>query len=298
VQQLQQATLAVNRQLLVPLVQALANMATACQGEYVSMMLSNSRLVETLGYLIGQRIVIDAVALAGCLLVDCGLAHHPSTMVAAPVFLPTLIPVIVNPESSHQWRLQAAQAIATALEQPPSKSVAPTPFDPNVSAELVEHLWQPVNARAELMEVLAGLLGVDDLSGTFAALAILDELFRTFLSSRQVFASVQGARRLDDLCNHHGAAGNNDLREAQSIAAYMLDLYFDESDDDNDDHDDASMMVAPSFAPDGHFAFGLAQDPPSFGSATTAFDNSHAQSQGRGRGRPIPAWMQQQHVNH
>jgi hypothetical protein len=290
-----------DRDLLIPLVQATGNLVTASNGKYVAMFLSQPIFVNTLSSLLQEAQVLDVIPLAGCLLIDCGLMQHPSTSVAAPALLPGLTQALLH--VSYDWRSHAVEALATALEQPMENR--PYVFDPYLLRDIVqETLWQP-STRVLVMESLASLIRMDNVSATVGSLAMLEMLFSFLPESRQVFASIQGVRRLDELCNHVFATEDRPYSKddsflvAQNRAAHLLDRYFDEEDDEdeNDFNGDANLPLAPPTTLDGRqFVFGLESPdipPQAIFSLTTPAAIPTA-GQGRGRGRVMPAWMQTQ----
>ncbi|GKY92107.1 hypothetical protein MPSEU_000182100 [Mayamaea pseudoterrestris] len=294
------ATINDDQQLSVPLLQAFCNLATACHGKYVSLFLSRPDFVESLSRLLYEGRIMDSVPMAGSLLVDYGLEQHPSTTIAGPALLPGLVQALLHVK--YDWRAQAVAAIATAFDvstlQPPDHVPLTLPQSPTpaynlkiIYAAAEQVLWRTASLRVPILESIATLIRPNDMNATFGALAVLDLLFQCLLESRVLFESVQGPRRLDELCNHYGSGESlgSDLAEAQAIAAHLLDLYFNDSEDEDDNEDNYDGSTKQT-AMNSQFTFDLT--PVNNFSMQQSFNEPTASAQGRGRGRTLPAWMQ------
>jgi len=111
---------------LVPALRAVANLCSACDGQYVPLLLEQQlALVPTMTRLLEQATVLDAVTTAACLLTDAGLPGHPSTENALPQFLPRLVAILLSSQATFSWRREAAYAISTAV------AVLPPGLDPH-----------------------------------------------------------------------------------------------------------------------------------------------------------------------
>ena len=177
-QRFHQACIQSDTYFLVPALQTIANMAVACQGRYVPLLLQfqNSLLVQSLCYLLDsstatttttttipsnhRSLVYDCLCVLPCLLCDAGRSQHPSTDLAAPTFVPRLVTLLAAGSSSSslsfstappaEWKAQAVQALQAALSEPPV-SVSATDHEA-VEVGGTVGMWESatITSRAEL----------------------------------------------------------------------------------------------------------------------------------------------------
>jgi hypothetical protein len=270
----------------VPLCQALANLAVACHGRHVPTLLSTPQLVESITLLLSRQstntIVMDSIGLAGCLLCDAGVDGHLSTTVAVPAFVPWLVRIVVD--GTFDYKSQAVVALYNCIRSPLPLLVTITK-EPNECVALegtlngvVEHYLWHETVREKLLTSLASLIRLEDMGTALAALFLVDVILRHIPDSRELFEGLSGVDALDEVCMKHGRS--EDLEKAQTIAADLLDDFFDKHEAEH-----VHMAAAPAVE-NNQFAFAIQQSP----QVNNAFDFSG--DLGRGRGMTMPAWMQ------
>jgi hypothetical protein len=297
--------------ILTVALQVLANMAVACQGQYVATILEHSLLLHSLTCIIDGRITVEVLSLVGCLLCDAGIPNHASTTIGVPALMGSVVDVLVSINTAvFAWQRDAACAIQVALVQPP-----PTATYSNGSGDdsfvlattlgnlLEQYLWRVPERRQVLIRSLLDLSRRRDAEAELAAWQILDRLLRTIPGSRRVFEELGGVDQLEAMTlkqHSHIAA----VATISTLATNLMDDLFDDT-DDNDDDDDNEYMTE-------HHEDGTIEDD-SFclankATATDSFGESHPVMRpfgttagnpppaGRGRGRTMPAWMQSSQV--
>jgi hypothetical protein len=298
IQRLHQAAVASDTAFLVPALQAIGNMLTACEGRYVPQFLSNPTFVQSLSHLLEQGIILDVVWVAGCCLCDAGIPGHSATTIAAVSFLPRLVSILSSQTASLQWKRDAACAIWNAISNPPGV-VSPSNSNQQPNQLLLDHVWSSTGGSAgndnndKLLQACIDLLGVPDMDAVLASLQVLDHILRSVGYSRYLFQGLAGVDALEAVCsNAVGRGDSTALDMASLLAETLLDDFFD-SDDPEDEEEDVSE-TAP-VVQGNQFVFGA---PISSTAAPPAFNfnadsaGQEGQGRGRGRGRTLPAWMQ------
>lgn len=290
-QRLHQAAHESDTEFLVPALQAIGNMLTACEGRHVNLFLSNTSFVQSLSHLLEQGIVLDSVWVAGCCLVDAGIQGHTATEIAAAAFLPRLVSILSSESASLNWKRDAACAIWNAVSDPPGAILSDQNYSLVLHQLMLHHVWKEPTAD-KLMEACIDLLGRPDMDAVLASLQVLDRILRSIPDSRITFEGLSGVDCLESVCSNAVGQDSTALDTASSLAENLLDDFFDpDQGSEGEDEPDTAPAVR-----DSQFVFGA---PASSIQGTTAFNfgadtSSAGQGRGRGRGRSLPAWMQQQ----
>jgi hypothetical protein len=297
VQRLYQAAVESNTEFLVPTLQAIGNILTACEGRYVPLFLSNPTFVQSLSYLLKQGIVLDVVWVAGCCLCDAGILGHCSSDIAAVSFLPRLVAILSSESASLHWKRDAACAIWNAISDPPGvlslEQHSNSHKQPN--QVLLDHVWRTGadNNNDKLLQACIDLLKVPDMDAVLASLQVLDSILRSISDSRILFQGLAGVDALEAVCsNAVGRGASVALDMASLLAETLLDDFFDSDDPDYEDQDVSATAPA---VQGNQFVFGAPSSsppPPLNFNADSAGQEGQGRGRGRGRGRTLPAWMQ------
>jgi hypothetical protein len=314
IQRLSEAARESKKEFLVPALQAIGNMLTACEGRYVPLFLSNPMFVQSVSYLLEQGTVLDVVWVAGCCLCDAGIPGHAATDIAAVSFLPRLVAILSSQAASLQWKRDAACAIWNAVSDPPA--VLPSPEQSNSSPQpnqqlVMDHVWRSSSTGGsadnndKLLQACIDLLGVPDMDAVLASLQVLDRILRSISDSRVLFQGLAGVDALEAVCSN--AVGRGDsaaLDTASLLAETLLDDFFDSDEPEDEDQDVSETAPA---VQGNQFVFGApisssasssssmaaaAVAPPAFNFNADNAAGQEGQGRGRGRGRTLPAWMQ------
>jgi hypothetical protein len=293
VQRLHQAALESKTDFLVPALQAIGNMSTACEGRYVNLFLSNTTFVQSLSHLLEQGTVLDAVWVAGCCLCDAGIQGHATTAIAAPAFLPRLVSILASESASLHWKRDAASAIWNAISDPPGAILSQENCSLVLNQLMLDHVWtsqeQTAGGADKLMQACIDLLGRPDMDAVLASLQVLDRILRSIGDSRIMFQGLSGVNGLEAVCSNAVGRDSIALDTASLLAETLLDDFFDS---DQDEEGEDLSETAPAVQ-GNQFVFGA---PVSTPAAAPAFnfnaDSANHEGQGRGRGRTLPAWMQ------
>jgi len=253
-------------------------MALAGQGRLVAMLLTQSLLVESLSQLHEHTTVIDAVSTVGCFLCDSGTLSHPATEIAVPAFVPRLVSILTSDQASMDWKREAVYAVSVAVEEP--HGAANSEIDTNLRRILDEHVWVQATFIS-FMESLIDLLNCPHMDGILASLHIIDRSLRTLAYLRPLLGSLGGVDGLEQICQRAVGQRSEDLEMASSIAANLLDDFFDQ------DHEEEEEEISPGVK-DNQFVFAAPPEGEAFG-----FKPSSNAGRGRGRGQTLPAWMTQ-----
>jgi hypothetical protein len=275
IQRLEEATLTSRPFFLVPALQAITNMASACDGEFVADFLSSDIFVKTLATLIQKGIVVDCLTTAASLLCDAGINDHPSTTIGGPAFLPGLVLIVTSPLATYEWKSLATNAILQTLKEPPGSD--PEEVHSALLGLLKRHIWD-CKERDLFIQALLDQTKLQDMGAVVVSLRILDRIVRNIPSTRTHLESFAIVDRLEEVCTRAVGQYSSDYEFASSIAADLLDDVF--CVEDGDDPDEEDQFVAPAVV-GGQFAFGVAPPVAPF----------HFEGRGRGRGRTQPAWM-------
>ncbi len=279
----------------VPLVQALGNVA--CHPSLVGPLLTKTTpsLVPLLQSILSTTpsrspVLMQAAWLAGCLLVDVGVEHHPSTTVAAPALIPLLMERLGKGSESRDMGSQFmtcmtleeerefASALWNALDKPPGaddheQGLQPNQFLRPPSFELPFNL----NVPSSTIRSLVRLINSNDTDAAFAAINLVDLLLRRF-DEHQNFQAVMHEEGMPDALDR---VCDSPMHHAADIAAEILDDYFCD-DNNNDGMEEALENIWTNGLPDSAApAFGVNAD----NRAPTGL------GRGRGRGATMPAWM-------
>jgi hypothetical protein len=293
------------RSLLHVFLQILGNIAVACEGHYVPMLISLQHqthstvsLVASLQETMQQRLNVEVLSVVGSWLCDAGLPFHLSTTEGVSSFIPTLLDILTDTNLSYsgtplmEWQREAACALQTALSPPPvgPQALQDPAIEVTLSMIVTRYLWpNDAERKRQITQALVDLLDKPDWDAVTASLQILDRLLRVVPQSRIVMEECGAVRKLEGILDRT----TEDLL-AVDLAADLLDIFIgsDESDTEDDGvgmnavtpglRNDAFVFGMPTNANVGAFAFG---DVPS---ATSV-------SAGRGRGRTLPAWMNNEH---
>ncbi len=278
----------------VPLVQALGNLA--CHPSLVAPLLTiTPNLVPILQTILSTSssrdpILLQGAWLAGCLLVDVGVTHHPSTTVAAPALIPLMMERLGRGTENGQMGSQTmtsmtleeerefASALWNALENPPGGNEHEPQVQPN-------HFLRPpsfelpfqLNVPSSTIRSLVRLINSNDSDAAVAAINLVDLLLRRF-DEHQNFQAVMQEEGLPDALDR---ICDSPMHHASEIAAEILDDYFY---NDNNAHDD--MESSEIFWTTGQPVSTV----PAFGMNAESRAAS-GMGRGRGRGAMMPAWM-------
>lgn len=233
---------------LVPAVQALTNLLTACQSHHVCFLLSNPKFVSVVSTLLEQRHSLPVVTVVSCLLVDAGIRDHPATTVAVPVFMPILLWILVR--GPFPWRRDAAWAIYAAISGPTDG--LETRNATEIHGELsnivqtqiagigMQHQGMRSPSREELWRALVELLDSPDMDATMAALQLVNRLLRMVppeINAPLEWDQVGGVERLERLCTQLSSPPNDGgrfLPHQQQQAPSLLHHYCHENVHDYD----------------------------------------------------------------
>jgi Importin beta binding domain len=285
---------------VVPTLQALKNLAVACDGHCIPRLLSIPQLVQACCLLLDNGLAMDILPLAAAFMCDAGLSGHPSTNVAVPAFLPRVLHIIAHPGSTLPWRREAAWAVCSALREPPETDSYDLPVEVQTPLDsfLTTFLWND-KSREQIMESLVDLLQRPDTTAVLSSLEILDYWLRYIPLSRELFEELSGVDKLDLVCSRAIGVYSNELEEASTIAAALLDDFFEDVHDDESHSDplhggfDKSSASTLPMNLQSQYVF---RAPPSVGvfdfSAQASPNSTTRGGMGRGRDRTIPAWMQ------
>ena len=285
---------------LFPAVKALGNMAVACDGLCVPVLVSH--FSDTLRQILEKGILLESVKTASCLLFDAGLPGHPSTLVALPSFAPSLIRMVVL--GTLDWKREAAVALELALADPPfywTRINSGAFKEEEQLQNRTDRIWEAIPENKHIF--LLALLDVStlpDMVASLSAIRVLDRFLRRIPGSPQALAECHHEDVVDRL---HAilAVGSNDpnysdVNDRAEIALDLLDDFFEKTEDDQEDDDvDLSVPLTESLeVRGGTFAFGVPPEPLQQSQPPLLQERPPPSSRGRGRGRLLPAWMTQQ----
>ncbi len=287
---------------------AVGNVVNSCNGVYVprivlaadqSLAIAVSRLIE-----IGsssnnrelQSVGCGASWVAGAMLCDAGIQDHPSTTVAAPLFLPVFCKVF--PNATLELQREVASALSNALHDPPLPAVVTESIISTCEVNNAQQLDHPaivdmstlIARETETMLQLVRLLKRTDHAAALAAVQIVGTLLRVVPSFPSYLSEIGGVQILEEcfeLWGNETSSSDRDL-SAGDMAAELLDTYYSDDTTDYAEMDEVSTDVLTRSA-EGTLAWG--DRIPSTGSTPSAVAPSPSSGRGRGRGKPIPAWM-------
>jgi len=274
-------------------------------------------------------ILVQGAWLAGCLLVDVGTEHHPSTTLAAPALVPLLMDRLGGvgermTSMTLQEEREFAAALWNALDAPPSAEIHPRQHHalwnnqaPGPTfAELPFYLSVPRPTLRSLVRLILS----NDSDAVLAGVRVVHLLLRRELGHR----CLQTIMQEEELPDALECVCDSSMEEAANVAADVLDDYFydEQQQKDNGDPEDAAPSSTrtttngPSVSSrTTAFAFGI--DPqtqvdaaPSWTTTTTTNSPSASKTtnafafgidpqtkvvlgagRGRGRSATMPAWM-------
>ena len=286
-------TTASNAPFLFPAVKAVGNMAVACDGTFIPLLLSV--FSQHLTRILENGILLEGVKTASCFLVDAGLRHHASTHVGIPAFVPSLIRMVVV--GTLDWKREAVIALELALADPPLHASVDDQLNDTTSI-----IWNmlPDDKNTFLMALLE-ISMVPDMSASLSAVRVLDRFLRSIPNSPAALAAEHEPTVVDRLHTILAVGSNNPqfaaVNDRAEIALDLLDDFFERDDEDEEDEYGATESGSPALAPDGTFTFGVPETRPKIGGQQQLQPlerNSPPRSMGRGRGRVVPSWMSQQ----
>jgi hypothetical protein len=222
-----------------------------------------------------QSLRVEAIALAGYLLCDTGTPNHPSTSLVPQVLLPALVQLAVHPMSKFETRRDALSAIWNGITEPPGVSSSilseeiPTnkvrwEMDSNLCKILQDYVWpgstgEPAShlrkSDTEFLQCCVDMLRHQDMEAVMASVAILDRILRILPASRELFASLGGIDRLEQIVETQTKevaqfASIDGGPSASDIAGNLIDDFFD-GDNENDFYDPDSLLDSLQFSSPG-----------------------------------------------
>ena len=284
----------------VPLVQALGNIA--CHASLIIPLLTQTAtpLVPLLQQIVTTTtsrnpILMKVAWLAGCLLVDVGTEHHPSTIVAAPALIPALINRLGGGDCGGETgrpmatmtleeERELASALWNALDAPPT---ADDQQKPPQNSLWTNHSSQssPVqlpfflNVPRSTLQTLVRLINSNDGDAVLAGVHVTDLVLRRESDYQDLLTILQEEELPDAL----ERVCDSPMEGAANVAADILDDYFyNENLDDKEELESSPPWGNSSSQPaSATFGFGIGAE------AQVA----NGAGRGRGRGATIPAWM-------
>jgi hypothetical protein len=271
----------------VPLVQALGNLA--CHPSLVPTLLTQTTtpLIPVLQQILSATtsrdpILVQGAWLAGCLLVDAGVRHHPSTTVAAPALIPILMERL---DGSGRMTLdeerEFASALWNALDAPPLDGdqmgqQQPSLMNNHSKAPPVE-LPISINVSRSTLQSLVRLINSNDSDAVLSGVHVIDLLLRRE-NGHQYLQTIMQEEELPDALER---ICDSPIEEATNVAADLLDDFF--LDENHYDTNNAESFPAWTNGPPSSTTptFGLG------GESTVA----NGLGRGRGRGATLPSWM-------
>jgi hypothetical protein len=222
-----------------------------------------------------QSLRIEAIALAGYLLCDTGTPNHPSTSLVPQVLLPSLVQLAVHPMSKFETRRDALSAIWNGITEPPGVTSSilseETPtnkvrweMDSNLCKILQDYVWpgstgEPAShlrkSDTEFLQCCVDMLRHQDMEAVMASVSILDRILRILPASRELFASLGGIDRLEQIVETQAKevaqfASSDGGPSASDIAGNLIDDFFD-GDNENDFYDPDSLLDSLQFSSPG-----------------------------------------------
>jgi hypothetical protein len=251
---------------VVPLLQTLGNIAS--YEEYVAPLLAlPSNLITALGRLLQtpnlqREVLVQAAWLAGCLLCDAGVEHHPSTSIAAPTLVPILFQELRadTPHSSLEEQRELASALWNALCPPPVAVAS------NARTALVPVRLPSKDIVRASFPTLVRLIASVDADAVVAAVNVVDLL----LSRDDDDKSLQVHLEEHDVHEALEKVCDSAIEDAADVAANLLDDYF-YKDVDGDDDEEQGLPHSMAFGNPSPSGMG--------------------RGMGRGRGATLPSWM-------
>jgi len=255
---------------LLPAIRAAGNLASACDGRYVPLLLSNRELVESVKMLmdnycttinsaprssICSSYVSDCVWLAGCLLCDAGVPGHPSTLTACPELLRPLVRILTSRMTPAELVRDSARAVSNAVREPPYSAYRNDVYCPDVYSVSVQSclngivneyllLSQSASSPDVARMMIRALLQMaqprnnPDADAALASTRILDALLRRGVprsSVREVFEDAGGVDVLEELASAAADDGDDIMYLTCDIAADLLDDFFQSDNEENED---------------------------------------------------------------
>ncbi|KAL7580766.1 hypothetical protein ACA910_001047 [Epithemia clementina (nom. ined.)] len=299
---LEEHTTKPNASFLFPTLKAIGNMAVACDGTFVPALLT--KFAEPLTQILEKGIVLEGVKTAAFFLFDAGLPRHSSTVLALPLFSPSLIRMIVL--GSFEWKREAVVALELALADPPCIPQSQDHGSLVVSKQeeaLDDPTWViwnvvPDSDKDSFLLALLDISTLPDLIASLSSIRVLDRFLRaiSFCPSSLAF---NHEKTVIDRLHSILAIGSNDpqyaaVNDRAEIALDLLDDFFEKEEEDEDfaAETNTPLVPAPLIAANGTFAFGVS--PVAAAAVAAAPDPVDHPMMGRGRGRLIPAWMSSQ----
>jgi hypothetical protein len=291
---------------MVPLLQTLGNLA--CHASLVPALLSQTDppLIPLLQQLLSQassssspssssrdsrsdpRLLTLAAWLAGCLLVDVGVENHPSTTVAAPALIPTLIHrlgggdvgefMVAENGMTMEEEREFVSALWNALAFPPGLD--------HVEQQVLVKLPFVFDVPRSSLRAMIRLVSTNDADAVVASVNVLNLLLRRQeIDSPMQFHNLLNLMHEEELPDALERICDSPLEEAAEVAADLLDDYFY-----NDEQEDEPTNNPP---------VGFSWMPPATAENSSApvpmlgmnVGNEPTRGLGRGRGATLPAWM-------
>jgi len=283
---------------IVPLVQALGNIA--CHASLIIPLLTQTGtpLVPLLQQIVTTTtsrnpILMKVAWLAGCLLVDVGTEHHPSTTVAAPALVPALINRLGGRDcggetgrpmaamtleeerefASALWNALDAPPIADDQQEPPQNSL----WTKHPSQSSPVQLPFSLNVPRSTLQTLARLINSNDSDAVLAGVHVIDLVLRREIDHKILLTILQEEELPDAL----ERVCDSPMEGAANVAADILDDYFYNENLGNREELESSPPWSRGQPTSATFGFGIGAEP----------QVANGAGRGRGRGATIPAWM-------
>eukprot|EP00536_Pseudo-nitzschia_multiseries_P010122 jgi/Psemu1/202442/e_gw1.299.6.1 len=273
---------------ILPLLQTLGNIAR--HASLVAPLLTQTAptLIPLLQHMVTTTasrnpILMKVAWLAGCLLVDVGIEHHPSTTVAAPALIPAIINRLdSNGQSTAFMTLEEerefASALWNALDIPPTVDHQQGPQQNSLWTNQLRpspvQLPFVLDVPRSTLQTLIRLINSNDSDAVLAAVHVIDLLLR-----RESDQNLQATLQEEELPDALERVCDSAMESAADVAAGILDDYFYNEDHNNEEAESSPWAITPP--PSAGFNFGV------LGEAQVA----NGAGRGRGRGATIPAWM-------
>ena len=279
----------------IPLVKALGNLA--CHPSLIAPLLTQTtpNLIPILQKLLSTTssrdpLLIEVVWLAGCLLVDVGEKHHPSTTVAAPALIPILVDRLGDGRSEEgdnqlmtgltlEEERECASAIWNALDDPPSADILQEQshslmINQNRRSNSFELPFK-LNFPRSMLQSIVHLINSNDSDAVLSGVSVIDLILKR--ENDQYLITIMEEEEVPDALER---ICDSPMEEAANVAADVLDDFFYDENHHGIESVESSSVWTNGF-PASIPASGIG----------VASPVASGPGRGRGRGATIPAWM-------